>query len=106
MRVAGVPALLRYRESPEAAAGRGTVLWYHGFGGTKERYGAYPAALAEAGFLAVSLDAVGHGERRYPDFDEIFSDERWDCSFEETELNAESESRLVAWFQRWLPGQL
>lgn len=86
-RVAGVPALLRYRESPEAAAGRGTVLLYHGFGGTKERYGAYPAALAEGGFLAVSLDAVGHGERRYPDFDVIFDDQRWDAHFEETETD-------------------
>ena len=32
MRIAGVPALLRYRESPEAAGGHGTVLFYHGFG--------------------------------------------------------------------------
>jgi uncharacterized protein len=87
VRVAGVPALLRYRESPEAAAGRGTVLFYHGFGGTKEKPGAYLSALAEAGFLAVSLDAVGHGERRYRDFDAIFNDERWDASFEETETD-------------------
>jgi dienelactone hydrolase len=87
VRVAGVPALLRYAESPEVAARRGTVLWYHGFGGSKERYAPYPAALAEAGFLAVSLDAVGHGERRYPDFDVIFNDERWDASFEETETD-------------------
>jgi len=89
VRVAGVPALLRYRESPEAAAGRGTVLFYHGFGGTKEKPGstAAPTALAEAGFLAVSLDAVGHGERRYPDFDVIFNDERWDASFEEAETD-------------------
>jgi dienelactone hydrolase len=87
VRVAGVPALLRYREAPEVAARRGTVLFYHGFGGTKEKPGAYLSALAEAGFLAVSLDAVGHGERRYPDFDVIFNDERWDASFEETETD-------------------
>src|SRR5271156_3553618 len=67
VRVAGVPALLWCREAPEVAARRGTVLFYHGFGGTKEKLGAYLSALAEAGFLAVSLDAVGHGERRYPD---------------------------------------
>ena len=85
MRVAGVPALLRYAGSPVAAAGRGTVLFYHGFGGNKERPEGYLAALAEAGFLAVSVDAVGHGERRYRDFDVIFSDERWDARFEETE---------------------
>ena len=85
--VAGVPALLRYRESPDAAAGHGTVLFYHGFGGTKERPEAYLTALAEAGFLAVSLDAVGHGERRYPDFEMIFDNERWDTRFEEVETH-------------------
>jgi uncharacterized protein len=87
VRVAGAPALLRYGESPEAAAEHGTVLFYHGFGGTKERPEAYLTALAEAGFLAVSLDAVGHGERRYPDFEVIFDAERWDARFEETETH-------------------
>jgi uncharacterized protein len=86
-RVAGVPALLRYRGSPEEAAGRGTVLFYHGFGGSKERRGFYLTGLAEAGFLAVSLDAVGHGERRLADFDAIFNDERWDADFEATETD-------------------
>jgi dienelactone hydrolase len=74
VRVAGVPALLRCVGTPEAAARRGTVLFYHGFGGAKERYAAYSAALAEAGFLAVCLDAVGHGERRYPDFEAAETD--------------------------------
>ncbi len=87
VRVADAPALLCYRESPEAAAGHGTVLFYHGFGGTKERPAAYLAALAEAGFLAVSLDAVGHGERRFPDFEVIFDHERWDEQFEEVETH-------------------
>src|ERR1700683_5398128 len=85
--VAGVPALLRDRGSPEVAAVRGTVLFYHGFGRTKERPDAYLAALAEAGFLAVSLDAVGHGERRLADFDLIFNEERWDADFEATETD-------------------
>jgi uncharacterized protein len=85
--VAGVPAVLRYRGSPEVAAERGTVLFYHGFGGTKERPDAHLTALAEAGFLAVSLDAAGHGERRLADFDEIFSEERWDADFEATETD-------------------
>lgn len=85
MRVAGAPALLRFRESPQAAAERGTVLYYHGFGGTKEQPAIYPVALAEAGFLAVSVDAVGHGERRWPDFEVIFDNERWDTDFEPVE---------------------
>jgi dienelactone hydrolase len=83
--IGGVPALLRYRGTPELAAERGTVLLYHGFGGTKERVDVYLAALAEAGFLGVGLDAVGHGERRYPDFETTFDSERWDTHFEETE---------------------
>ena len=87
MRLAGAPALLRYRGPPEAAAGHGTVLFYHGFGGTEERPEAYLTALAEAGCLAVSVDAVGHGERRLPDFEVIFDDERWDAQFEEVETH-------------------
>ncbi len=86
-RIADAPALLRFRGSPEVASERGAVLLYHGFGGAKERMDAYATALAEAGFLAVSLDAVGHGERRYSDFDVIFNDERWDTRFEETETD-------------------
>ena len=85
LRIAGVPALLRYRGSPEEAAERGAVLCYHGFGGAKARLADYLDALAGAGLLAISLDAVGHGERRYPDFGTRFSDERWDQDFEATE---------------------
>ena len=85
--IAGVPALLRFSVSPEVAAERGTVLYYHGFSGTKERCEPYLTALAEAGFLAVSLDAVGHGERRRADFDVVFNTERWDADFEATETD-------------------
>jgi uncharacterized protein len=85
--VAGVPALLRFPVSAEGAAERGTVLYYHGFSGTKERCEPYVTALAEAGFLAVSLDAVGHGERRRADFDVVFNPERWDADFEATETD-------------------
>jgi hypothetical protein len=160
--IAGVPALVRFRSSPEAAAGHGTVLYYHGFGGDKGRCEPYLTALAEAGFLAVSLDAVGHGDRRLDDFDVIFDptlprahsphhhpdrffpvavlsqsaelDEYvpagpvrdfhaalvpWYAQepgrieyveyqgvghFLTPELNQESCRRLVAWFERWLPG--
>jgi len=66
---------------------RGTVLFYHGFGGAKERADNYTTALAHAGFLAIAFDAVGHGERRYPDFEVIFNDQRWDDQFEETETD-------------------
>jgi dienelactone hydrolase len=83
--MAGAPVLLRFQGEPEDAARQGTVLFYHGFGGTKEKPGAYLDAIAAAGLLAVSVDAIGHGERRYPDFASKFSDERWDSEFEATE---------------------
>jgi dienelactone hydrolase len=83
--VAGVPAHLWHAEPVAAASRCGTVLLYHGFGGRKERMAAYASALAEAGFLAVSLDAVGHGERRRPDFDLVFDPGRWDRDFDATE---------------------
>src|SRR5438874_2504125 len=135
--IAGVPALVRFRGSPEAAAERGTVLYYHGFGGDKGRCEPYLTALAAAGFLGVSLDAAGHGDRRLADFDVIFASGCWGADVGATEadfhaalapwyahepgrieyveyhgvghfltpeLTEESCRRLVAWFERWLPG--
>ena len=83
--IAGAPVLLTSRQAPEVAARRGTVLVYHGFGGDKLSLGPLASALADAGFLAVSVDIVGHGVRRLPDWDEVFSDERWDEEEEATE---------------------
>jgi uncharacterized protein len=85
--VAGAPATFAYRDAPQLGAEHGTVLLYHGFGGSRERVGYYARALADAGFLAVSVDAVGHGDRRLPGFDVVFSDERWDREFEATETD-------------------
>lgn len=50
-----------------------TVLWFHGFTADKATHRPELATLAEAGFLAVGIDAAGHGERRVPDFEERFS---------------------------------
>jgi len=61
------PALLTFRRS--GTRFRGTVLVYHGLGASKEVQRKECEALAEAGLLAVAIDAVGHGERRFPDFD-------------------------------------
>ena len=46
------------------------VLWFHGFGVDKEVHRPELEHLAGAGFLAVGIDAAGHGERRLPDLDE------------------------------------
>lgn len=52
------------------------MLLYHGLGGDKEGKGTDLERLARAGFLAVGLDNVGHGERRYADFADRFNEER------------------------------
>ncbi len=56
--IAGVPALIRSGGPAEAAAERGTVLYYHGFSRSKQRCEPYLTALAKAGFLAVSLKLI------------------------------------------------
>jgi len=63
----------RIATSPARAGTAGTILYYHGFGGGKEDARDALVALAEAGFLAVGLDNVGHGERRLPDFGRRFA---------------------------------
>ncbi len=50
-----------------------TVLWFHGFGANKELHLPELCRFAEAGLLAVGVDAVGHGQRRLGDFDQQFS---------------------------------
>jgi dienelactone hydrolase len=62
-----VPALLaapRDRSGPLP-----TVLWFHGFGADKDVHRPELEQLAERGFLAVGIDAAGHGERRLADLD-------------------------------------
>lgn len=68
LHVAGVPALLAYHRLGEERNSHGTILYYHGFGGAKESVREALGVLADAGFLAVALDSVGHGARRLPDF--------------------------------------
>jgi dienelactone hydrolase len=67
-RLGAAPALLA--RSAALALPLPAVLWYHGLSATKETHRPELAALARAGFLAVGIDAVGHGERRSVDFTE------------------------------------
>ncbi|MBI2265239.1 MAG: hypothetical protein HYU64_08710 [Armatimonadetes bacterium] len=67
------PALLVYKENLEKAAIKGTILFYHGLSAAKETNLKELRSLADAGFLAVGLDNIGHGERRYSDFERRFS---------------------------------
>ncbi len=56
---------------PEQTAARKLVIWLPGFSGTKEAMAPYLAALAAAGFVALSFDPVQHGERRIETQDEL-----------------------------------
>src|SRR5215471_10432805 len=70
--LASAPALLLFRTSPQDSARQGTVLFYHGFGASKETSASVLSGLAAAGFLAVGIDGIGHGERRSVDFEARF----------------------------------
>ena len=77
--------MLMYRNNRKTAAGKGCILFYHGLGASKDSQLKELQDLADRGFLAVGIDNVGHGERRYPDFDERFSGDSADV---ERELQA------------------
>jgi hypothetical protein len=65
--LAGAPAIAAYADTPRAAAERGTVLVYHAVGGDKSVHADDLERLASAGFLAIGVDAVGHGDRAWAD---------------------------------------
>ncbi|HZG42328.1 MAG TPA: alpha/beta fold hydrolase [Longimicrobium sp.] len=63
----GVPLLLAF--PPTGEAPHPMVFWFHGFGVDKEVHRKELEQLARAGFLAVGVDAAGHGARRLADLD-------------------------------------
>jgi len=70
IKLAGAPALLTFRDTPEKAGQKGTILFYHGLKANKEGNRKEYKSLAEKGFIVAGIDNIGHGERLYPDFDE------------------------------------
>lgn len=70
--LAGVPIWAVHRGSIANAAACGTILFYHGFGVDISVQAKELASLADAGFLALGVDAVGHGRRRWDDFESRF----------------------------------
>lgn len=79
LRIDGIPFLAVAEGRPEEAAARaGCVVVVHGLGGHKGVQLPELQRLARAGFLALGIDAAGHGARRWDDFDELFraDDER------------------------------
>ena len=60
--LAGVPCLIA--EPAPTESSRPVVLWCHGFRADALAHAAELELCAAAGFLAVGIDAVGHGARR------------------------------------------
>lgn len=60
---AGIPLLAVSRDGRP----RPTVLFYHGLHTDKETHRRELESLAQRGFLALGVDAAGHGGRRMPD---------------------------------------
>ncbi len=67
------PALILYQGDLEKARQKGTILFYHGLGACKESQEKEIVSLAQHGFLTVALDNIGHGQRKYKDFEKKFS---------------------------------
>lgn len=66
------PALAVWQGARERAVEHGTVLFHHGFTVDKKAQLPELNTLAAAGYLAIGVDAAGHGERRLPDFEQRF----------------------------------
>jgi pimeloyl-ACP methyl ester carboxylesterase len=86
-----------YQDSLTQAAEQGAILFFHGLSVSKEIQVKELTSLAEHGFLAIGLDNVGHGARRYADFDRRFSDNNPDlgANFLQAVLQTAQEVPLI-----------
>lgn len=64
---------MAFQGDPGTAAEKGCILFFHGLGASKDVQRPDLESLASPGYLVVGVDSVGHGERRYPDFDSRLS---------------------------------
>ena len=72
MRAGNVPLLIARPASGSPPFA--TVLWFHGLGVSKNTHEKELQQLADAGFLAVGVDAAGHGERSLPTLSQRIAD--------------------------------
>lgn len=68
-RLKGIPTVMLYDGQLKHAVAKGCILCYHGLTSSKDAWLHDLEIVAEHGFLTVGVDSVGHGERRYPDFE-------------------------------------
>lgn len=68
-----IPTVLLYQGRLGEAVQKGCILCYHGLTASKDIWLHDLKDIARRGFLAVGVDSIGHGERRYTDFDKRLS---------------------------------
>ena len=79
IKLGSAPALFVFKGELENAAKKGSILFFHGLTGSKETQLLELEDLARSGFLAVGIDAIGHGERGYPDINQRFAEDNPDA---------------------------
>lgn len=72
-RIGSIPAVLYACDDGLKAKKKQAVIMYHGSSASKDTHAKELSSLADAGFMAIGVDNIGHGERKYPDFEELFS---------------------------------
>lgn len=70
LELASFPALVCAREDPCTFESVGTVILFHGLAGEKEEQLDEVERFGNEGFIAIAVDAVGHGSRRTPEFEQ------------------------------------
>ena len=97
VRIGEIPTLILFKDGIKKAAANGTIIFYHGFASTKEAGNKELESLMNEGYLVIAVDNVGHGERRYIDFDNRFSNEivKFDDMFTEAVLETAQEVSLI-----------
>lgn len=71
--IGSTPVMLVYKDSMRQAAEKGTVLFFHGLLSDKMGSEKELRSLADNGYLAVSVDNYGHGDRKAEDFNIKFN---------------------------------
>ncbi|MCP4181633.1 MAG: hypothetical protein GY756_28035 [bacterium] len=69
-----IPTLFISEKKIENNNDKSCILFYHGLGASKDIQLNELESLASNGFLVIGIDNVGHGDRRYSDYDEKFSE--------------------------------
>ena len=81
--LAGAPAILCFRQDRSKASRKGSILFFHGLGASKETGRKELRSLADLGYLAIAIDNIDHGERKCFDFDFRYSPKnpKWESAF-------------------------